>query len=275
MKNRFVFLLLLTSLLLLFSCSPAGNDKKTYGENKIAFVSDRDGNQGIYVMDYDGSNVTKLTSDLAFNCFPVWSPDASKIAFTSDRDGNTEIYVIDTDGSNLVNLSNNPARDGIGKPDSFWLFFPELISWSPDGSKIAFVSDRDGNTEIYVINTDGSNPTNLTNNPSNDYFPVWSPDGSKIVYASELDGDMEIYTMDDDGSNPTNLTNNLDSDLFPVWSPDGSKIVFVSSKGEDLGEMVGWEIYSDALFLMNADGTDMLRLILRNDENVIWYAWLP
>ena len=87
--------------------------------------------------------------------------------------------------------------------------------------KIAFYSDRDGNYEIYVMDADGSNPTNLTNNPANDGAQAWSPDGSKIAFGSSRDGNMEIYIMDTDGSNPTNLTNNPAWDDFPAWSPSG------------------------------------------------------
>ncbi len=83
---------------------------------------------------------------------------------------------------------------------------------------VAFISERDGNDEIYVIDTDGSNQVNLTNNAAHDFGPVWSPDGSKIAFWSERDGNIEIYVMDTDGSNQVNLTNNAAHDLNPVWS---------------------------------------------------------
>ena len=85
--------------------------------------------------------------------------------------------------------------------------------------RIAFVSDRDGNVEIYVMDADGSNLTNLTNNPAYDWLPVWSPDGSRIAFVSDRDGNWEIYVVDADGSNLTNLTNNPADDLLPAWSP--------------------------------------------------------
>jgi len=90
----------------------------------------------------------------------------------------------------------------------------------PEGTKIAFVSHRDGNMEIYVMNADGSNLTNLTNNSAYDYAPCFSPDGTKIAFASELDGnDAEIYVMNADGSNLTRLTNNSAWDGVPSWGP--------------------------------------------------------
>src|SRR3990172_1844040 len=115
--------------------------------------------------------------------------------------------------------------------------------------KIAFASERDGNYEIYVMDADGSNPTNLTNDGATDGGPAWSPDGGKIAFTSERDGNYEIYVMDADGSNPTNLTNNSAWDSEPAWSPDGSKIAFESYRDNNR------EIY-----VMNADGTAQTNL---------------
>jgi Tol biopolymer transport system component len=92
--------------------------------------------------------------------------------------------------------------------------------------RIAFETYRDGNYEIYAMQSDGSNPTNLTNRPSStDFHPVWSPDGTQIAFVSDRDGQFntEIYVMNADGSNQTRLTNNEAADRDPSWSPDGSK----------------------------------------------------
>ena len=89
----------------------------------------------------------------------------------------TNIFVMNADGSNLTILTCNVVT---GDSDP---------SWSPDGSKIAFTSFRDGNAEIHVMNADGSDPINLTNNPAWDYAPAWSPDGTRIAFASFRDGD--------------------------------------------------------------------------------------
>src|SRR2546422_4922277 len=86
-------------------------------------------------------------------------------------------------------------------------------------SKLAFLSSRDGNYEIYVMNADGSAQTNLTNNAADDYAPAWSPDGLKIAFVSVRDGNQEIYVINADGSAPTNLTNNAASDYLPRWRP--------------------------------------------------------
>ena len=113
---------------------------------------------------------------------------------------------MDADGSNPTRLTDNPASDIVP-------------AWSPDGTKIAFASRRDGNPEVYVMDADGSNPTRLTDNPTFDGVPAWSPDGTKIAFASGRDGNPEVYVMDADGSNQTRLTNYPLSDAVPAWSP--------------------------------------------------------
>ena len=122
---------------------------------QIAFVSQRDGNAEIYVMDADGGNLRNLTNHPGGDWSPSWSPDGKRIAFVSQRDGNAEIYVMDADGGNPQNLTNNPGRDS-------------SPSWSPDGKRIAFHSDRDNdrdhNIEIYVMDADGQNEQRLTEN---------------------------------------------------------------------------------------------------------------
>jgi dipeptidyl aminopeptidase/acylaminoacyl peptidase len=113
---------------------------------------------------------------------------------------------MNADGSGQINLSNHPALDD--KP-----------TWSPDGTKLAFRSDRDGNQEIYVMNADGTGQTNLTNHAANDGGPDWSSDGTKIAFNSDRDGNLEVYVMNPDGSGLTNLTNNPAHDYEPDWSP--------------------------------------------------------
>ncbi len=116
-------------------------------------------------------------------------------------------------------------------------------------SKIAFESDRDGNTEIYAMAADGSNPVNLTNHPARDGFAAWSPDGTKIAFETDRDGNQEIYVMAADGSNPLRLTSDPANDRFPDWSPDGTKIAFETERD-------GFpEVY-----VMAADGSDPVNL---------------
>jgi Tol biopolymer transport system component len=218
---------------------------------KIAFVSNRDGNNEIYSMNADGTGQTRLTNNSATDQHPFFSPLGDKIAFASDRDGNAEIYVMNADGTGQTRLTNNPAND-------------QVPSVSPDGSKIAFQSDRDGDTEIYSMNADGTGQINLSNNPtSNDFSASFSPDGSKIAFQSERDGNAEIYSMNVDGSGQINLSNSPLSDEFgSVFSPDGNKISFASDRDGN------FEIYS-----MNANGTGQTRLTNNSaDDNLSFFS---
>ncbi len=263
-------------------------------DGKITFVSERDGNSEIYVMNTNGSDQRRLTNHAATDNFPSWSPDGSKIAFVSDRDGDDEIYVMNTDGSNLTKLTDN--SDSHNPP-----------SWSPDGSKIAFASGRGSYGEIYVMNADGSNQNNITNNSAGDFFPSWSPDGSKIAFHSlRDDSEGEIYVMNIEGSSPTRLTNNDSLDMDPSWSPDGSKIAFVSTRlcclhtytmnadgsnqtilstsGPDMspawspdGTKITVHSARDSntgIYVMNADGSDQTR-ITNNSANDYYPNWSP
>ncbi|MBC7877122.1 MAG: PD40 domain-containing protein [Anaerolineales bacterium] len=113
----------------------------------------------------------------------------------------------------------------------------KLESLTPEQGRIAFVSDKDGNSEIYSINTDGTDMVRLTDNKADDLSPKWSPDGSKITFISTRDGNSEIYVMNSDGLGIIRITNDKSDDIDPSWSPDGQKIVFSSNRDGD------YEIY--------------------------------
>ena len=214
----------------------------------IAFHSSREGNSEIYVMDTDGSNMVRLTTNSTSDSDPNWSQDSNKIAFVAARDGNSEIYVMNVDGSSPINLTNNEAED----------ISP---AWSPDGTKIAFVSTRDSQQDIYIMDADGSNQTRLTDDAHLDDSPDWSPDGAKIVFTSQRDGDYEIFMILPDGSEATRLTNSEGDDLNPVWSPDGETIAFTSFRDGDA------EVYT-----MFTDGTTHYNITfaLTEDESPAW-----
>ena len=162
----------------------------------------------------------------------------TKIAFTSTRDGNEEIYVMDGDGRNQRRVTVNPALD-------------RDPAWSPDGKKIAFVSNRNNvnkdHWQIWVIDADGKNPIRLTDGLV-DGFPDWSPDGTKIVYDTHLVPEEHnlapggITVMDADGNNKRLLEN--EGGVHPSWSPDGKRIVYTY----------------DQIYAMDADGRNSEQL---------------
>lgn len=207
---------------------------------KIAFDTNRDGNEEIYVMNPDGSGLTRLTFSSGADGYPTWSADGTRIAFDSNRDGNHEIYMMNADGSGQTNLTNNSSND-------------VNATFSPDGSKIAFNSFRDGNGEIYVMNSDGTAQTRLTNDPAGDGQPAWSPDGTKIAFDSERSGLSQIFVMNADGTNVVQLTGTYRNGGAD-WSPDGTRIAFHSDR-----DCSGCGTYYD-IYVMNADGTGQTRL---------------
>ena len=205
----------------------------------------------IFMIGADGSNLTQLTSGPRFEDSPAWSPnqqyivfsvsdglaggisalkpgqpgetnlisssfhsfwnprwtsDGQHLAFSSNLEGNTEIYV--------VNVLATEQRIRLAGPvtrltfDVHWDSSPD---WSPDGSRIVFQSDRDGDPEIWVMRSDGSEQMQLTHNRVGDSNPVWSPDGTRILYTSERDGGVDVFLMNADGSETINLTNS------PYW----------------------------------------------------------
>ena len=238
----------------------------------------------VWVVNPDGSGtaaLTKLTSTFASSFNPVWSPDGSKIAFASGRaldgsnadntNGTRNVWVMNSDGSGATHLTgltaSGTSNDG--------------PAWSPDGSKIAFVSERnlDGSdslssnliVNIWAVNSDGSGSatalTKTTANGTSNTSAAWSPDGSKIAFSSAraLDGSdalntngvKNIWVVNADGSGTAPLTKltafGADSDA-PGWTADGSKIVFQSARALDGSNAVNTHGTAN-VWMINADGS--------------------
>lgn len=250
---------------------------------RIAFYSDRDGNDARYVMDADGSNqapLTDATIDVFLDETELLSEGISlnvgKIVFTEGYDADSEIYVRNVDGSSLTRLTNNSVFDG--EP-----------AWSPDGKRIVFSSGHDTTSaafdrwvyvdEIYVINPDGSNLTRLIDNGDqvDDNRPAWTPDGTKILFHSDRDEfqKYQTYIMDADGANQLPFVEALPglAKVEPLppqpwyirnWFPDDSKIVFTAKAGDQSLEN----------YVMDADGSN-LTLILDNPSFIMGLSWSP
>jgi len=204
---------------------------------RIAFTSGCETIQA-YIINADGSNVVNISISEDDNGWPAWSPDGEKIALRAYKDGISGIFVMDIKTGSVANLAK-AGFDPSWSPDGTKIAFSRgkgigvinadgtglgwitdqgsYPAWSPDGKKIAFCSEKSGNWEIYVMDADGSNQVNLTNNPAHDMDPTWSPDGTRIAFDSDRDGNNEIYVMNADGSNAVNLTNNPASDRDPDW----------------------------------------------------------
>ena len=182
----------------------------------IAFVSDRDGDPDIYLVDPSDGGIERVTDNQSWDTDPVWSPDGTRLAISSDRDGDDDIYVLDAMGTgSAVNLTDgDSSRDT--QPD-----------WSPSGRKVVFVRDGD----IYVVTAAGGAPLRLVRG----HDPAWSPDGSKIAFVRSND----IFMMSSDGTNVDVLVQ--EAGPFGVdWSPDGTRLVFASNSLSDDG---GFHIY--------------------------------
>ena len=174
--------------------------------SRIAYVSQVGKAKEIFVMDYDGARVKKITSNNSINLSPSWSPDGQWIAFMSYRGGSPELKILSSKGE----LKSAFAQKGE---------LNSAPSWSPDGKLLAFSSGRDGNAEIYTLRpTDGS-LTRLTRDAAIDTSPTWSPDGRSIAFTSDRGGSPQIYIMDAGGGNVRKLTGELSYCDAPSWNP--------------------------------------------------------
>lgn len=212
---------------------PGGGDCPCY--DFVVFQSNRDGNWELYRVSAFGGEVVRLTDDPAVDTAPTFNraliPGDVRIAFQSNRNGKWDIYTVDLNGGNLKRLTGGGLLNpGFNNTDPVWAPLCDVL-------KLAFVSDRDGNEEIYLMNGDGKGQQRLTNSPAADTDPDWSPEGDAIVFQSMRNGNWDIYRVDITGRNLVQLTKDPADEVDPVWSPDGHWIAFRSNREGS------WNIY--------------------------------
>jgi Tol biopolymer transport system component len=220
----------------------------------LAFVSNQDGNAEIYLMAVDGGKPVRITAKPPDDSMGDWSPDGEWLAFgRGGSDDERGLWLRNPDGVNLVHLTEEADSGPIWSPNGKHIIFIRVFegntdiylasklkdgtwqddvqltrltqheeddlapAWSPNGDTIAFVSFRDGNGEIYIMDSDGSKQLRLTTNEADDLDPVWSPSGDRMAFVSHLYGPGEIFVMDGDGENQRRLTTNDAEDHSPDW----------------------------------------------------------
>ncbi len=216
-------------------------------DTKIAYVGRLGTNKELHVMDYDGANSTRVTSNNSINLSPVWSPDTRSIAFTSYMRGYPYLY-------RMFPFENRPVQVLAG-----FLGINSSPAFSPDGQSLALTLSRDGNPEVYVLNLTTGAFRRLTTYSGIDTEPTWSPTGREIAFVSERAGAAHIFVMDAEGANVRRLTQS-GFNTQPRWSPKGDTIVYTSRQG------------NFDLWAIGPDGSNLRRLTAGpgNNEGASW-----
>lgn len=252
--------------------------------SRIAFVSRHRSGAGegkeIYVMDYDGRRVRRLTTTGTINLAPAWSPGGDELAFVSWRGRQPGVYVMSADGElgSLRTVGGELTSAPEWSPDGRLLAYSANVdgnaeiylldravgrnrrlthhpsidtapAYSPNGREIAFTSDRAGNPQIYIMDTDGLNVRRVSMNGNYNDSAAWSPRGDQLAYTSRVEGRFEIVILDLATGRTQQITRGEGNNENPRWSPDGRHLVFASSRRGT------YDIYT-----MRADGTAVRRL---------------
>ncbi len=183
----------------------------------VAFETTRDGNWELYLLDMLTGQEIRLTDHPGSDINPSWSPDGSKLAFQSDRDGTWQIYEIDLNTLTLVKLSDGTGTD-----------VEPMYNFA--GDQIAFRSYRDGtgNSVIYLMGADGSDPQAITSPDEDATNHTWSPLDTLIAYQSDQDGDLDVYIYELPTGTTRQLTDNAIADYAPTWMCGGTQVLFTS-----------------------------------------------
>lgn len=269
---------------------------KLYGEKpifstRVCFVSNRDGNDEIYMMDYDGANPTRITFNKIKDYMPAWSPDQRTIAFSSYRGTDVRLVLRNIyEGKETIIASKGTNYAAAFSPDGKKLAFCSSMteqgnadifvydletgktkrltytaatdtapSWSPTGREIAFTSDRTGAgaPQIYVMDAEGSNVRKVSFGGNYHDSPAWAPTGERIAYVSRVENVFDLYVLNLRTNQISKLTESNGRNESPSWSPDGRHLVFASNVSGSI------QIYS-----IDYDGTNLRRLTDRGENKL-------
>jgi Tol biopolymer transport system component len=254
--------------------SPSIDDESDLSPDgkKVVFFSGRDGPTSIYVMNSDGSELTRLTDGSKGDASPRWSPDGSRIAYSQSG----SLAVMNADGSNIQTIMEaQPAQQA--QPCRAGGF---VGSWAPDGERIVYYSAAllpadQGGSRFWIcsIRADGSDMQVLVEEPAKKLHaePYWSPDGKKIAFRDDRDGDCatpagcnyDVFVLDLETGEQTNVTKHPKFDIEPAWSPDGEWIVFASNRDDPNFD----------LYVVRPDGSDLQRVLNDPDSKDSYPSW--
>jgi TolB protein len=200
---------------------------------RIAFSSKHGEGKEIYLMDYDGRRIRRITTTGTINISPVWSPRGDELAYVSWRGRQPGVYVMNSQGE-LGNLKT-VGGELSAAPD-----------WSPDGRRLVYSSDVAGNTELYVLDRESGRNSRLTRNPAIDTAPAYSPNGREIAFTSDRSGTPQIYLMDAEGLNVRRISWSGQYNDSAAWSPKGDRLAY-ASRIDGRFDIVVLDVASDRL----------------------------
>jgi len=246
-----------------FSVPPAGNPVAG-----IAFVSERDGNKEIYLIQPDGTGLTRLTDDPDIDADPTWSPEGRQIAYRSRRGATTDIFIMNADGSHPTNMIRDPSGSVFDE------FYP---SWSPDGQMFALITDRfefggcSWHTVAIMPVTGGmENIQHIDTVAGNQRSVAWSPDGQSLAFSNSCGPNdaVSLYLWTRDAREVQRLTQHKSQNIYPAWSHDGRSLAFTSTRDGN-AEIYVLELATGTLTNMtNHPGKDIFPTWSPDDKNI-------